>query len=58
MIDASWGLNNLTQEIYEIDMQIKVKVIQKLTLLLNSAKHNLVIPVLRTIGNILTGDDE
>ncbi|CAD8106015.1 unnamed protein product [Paramecium sonneborni] len=58
LIEVIWGLSYLTQDIYEIHMQIDMKVIQKLTLLLNSTKHTLIIPALRTIGNILAGNDE
>ncbi|CAD8144936.1 unnamed protein product [Paramecium pentaurelia] len=58
LIDSSWGLSYLVQDIYEIDMQIDKRLIKKLTVLLNSTKHTLITPALKTIGNILSGNDE
>ncbi|CAD8085194.1 unnamed protein product [Paramecium primaurelia] len=58
LIDSSWSLSYLIQNIYEIDMQIDKRLIKKLKLLLNSTKHTLIIPALKNIGNILSGNDE
>ncbi|CAD8117303.1 unnamed protein product [Paramecium primaurelia] len=50
LIDSSWGLSYLVQDIYEIDIQIDKRLIKKLTVLLNSTKHTLIILALKTIG--------
>ncbi|CAD8215040.1 unnamed protein product [Paramecium octaurelia] len=55
---ACWGLNYLSNnDDGQQYFSIKPAVVQKLTLLLNSQNESLIIPALKTIGNILTGND-
>ncbi|CAK59170.1 unnamed protein product (macronuclear) [Paramecium tetraurelia] len=58
LIDACWGLSYLSEQENHIDTLIGFGIVDKLALLLQSEKQSLVIPALRIIGNILTGNEE
>ncbi|CAD8198463.1 unnamed protein product [Paramecium octaurelia] len=58
LIDACWGLSYLSEQENQIDTLINFGILDKLALLLQSEKQSLVIPALRIIGNILTGNEE
>ncbi|CAD8089844.1 unnamed protein product [Paramecium primaurelia] len=57
LIDACWGLSYLSEQESQINTLISYGVVDKLTLLLQSEKHLILIPALRIIGNILTGNE-
>ncbi|CAK86092.1 unnamed protein product (macronuclear) [Paramecium tetraurelia] len=58
LIDACWSLSYLSQDENLIHILIKERVTQKLILLMQTENQKLVIPALRTVGNILTGNEE
>ncbi|CAK68058.1 unnamed protein product (macronuclear) [Paramecium tetraurelia] len=56
---ACWGLYYLSDnDDGQQYFSLKPPVIQKLTLLLNSQNESFITPALKTIGNILTGNEE
>lgn len=56
--DISWALSYLSDGAKEnIDDFLNEELLKKLIKLLNHQTVSVVIPCLRTIGNILTGDD-
>ncbi len=56
LIDVAWTLSSLTTESKGIDSVLSCNVVPKLIELFSDA--GLVVPCLRTIGNILAGNDE
>ncbi|CAD8128509.1 unnamed protein product [Paramecium sonneborni] len=58
LIDAIWGLSYLSEDDIYFNLFIQTGVILKLSQLLHQQKQTLIIPSLRILGNILTGNEE
>ncbi|CAD8066995.1 unnamed protein product [Paramecium primaurelia] len=56
--DACWGLSYLSHEDSIMHIIIQEQITQKLVVLLQKENHSIVIPALRILGNILTGNEE